>query len=181
MTEQASNSDSWLSPTAALNRPLNVQTDEQTAVVIQTQTIRRLGFLVGHLKLLIASQTTSELTDMVPICSIPNTASWLLGLINLRGNLVPVFDLKMLLQLESQAVKKRMLLILGQGEQAGAIIIDGLPTHIMLTAADKLESLPPLPAALKPFVPSGFEKQGDIWFNFDHLGFFQSLAHKVAV
>ncbi|MDY6992927.1 MAG: hypothetical protein SVR94_10045, partial [Pseudomonadota bacterium] len=77
MTEQASNSDSWLSPTAALNRPLNVQTDEQTAVVIQTQTVRRLGFLVGHLKLLIAPQTTSELTDMVSICSIPNTASWL--------------------------------------------------------------------------------------------------------
>ena len=172
----------WLKPSEALNRPLNRQHDSlaSSAALAQPEKIRRLGFHIGNIGLLIAQRTTSELTDVLPICQLPNTAAWLLGLINLRGNLVPVFDLNMLLELERVPDKrKRMLLILGQGELAGAILIDDLPIHITLSEEDKLESLPPLPTALKAFVSSGFEKNGELWFNFDHLGFFQSLANQV--
>lgn len=175
----------WLNPSEALNRPLNVQIDDTLVMPASTLqpevATRRLGFYVGNIGLLVAQRAICELTDIQQICAIPNTAVWFLGLINLRGNLIPVFDLKMLLQLEEKQVeKKRMLLILGQGEAGGAIVIDGLPTHITLTNNDKLKTLPPLPAAIKPFATSGFEKNGEMWFNFDHLGFFQSLAAKVA-
>jgi chemotaxis signal transduction protein len=173
----------WLTPSEALNRPLNRQADEAVTAAQEstTITVRRLGFYIGKLGLLIAQHATSELTDMLPICPIPFTAPWLQGLINLRGNLVPVFDLNIFLQLEKPTVKKNMLLILGQGDAAGALLIYQLPLHLTFTEADKLETLPPLPASLKPFVSSGYEKNGEIWFNFDHLGFFASLATKLAV
>jgi len=173
----------WLKPSEALNRPLNRQSDSiASSTLAQPEKVRRLGFHVGNLGLLIAQRATSELTDLLSICPLPNAASWLLGLINLRGNLVPVFDLNMLLDLERKTdQKKLMLLILGQGSTAGAILIDDLPVHITLSEEDKLESLPTLPTALKPFVSSGFEKNGELWFNFDHLSFFQSLASKVAI
>jgi twitching motility protein PilI len=173
----------WLIPSEALNRPLNRQTDDLILVSEEaTETIRRLGFHIGNIGLLIAQHATSELTEMKQVCTIPFTAPWLLGLINLRGNLVPVFDLNMLMQLPRRTEEaKQMLLILGQGELAGAIVIEDLPIHLTFTTADKLETLPPLPTVLKAFATNGYEKKGEVWFNFDHLGFFESLTTKIAV
>ncbi|OQW95744.1 MAG: hypothetical protein BWK79_01365 [Beggiatoa sp. IS2] len=178
--------NAWLSPSEALNRPFTRQADDFTIHEFHAEVTRRLGFRIGNIGLLIAPRATSELTELLSVCPIPNTASWLCGLINLRGNLVPVFDLHKLLDLDSdesgvKAVKKPMLLILGQGETAGAIKIDNLPIHINLTLGDSLESLPPLPDALKPYATSGYEKNDDIWFNFDHFGFFHSLSSKIAI
>lgn len=174
----------WLTPSEALNRPLFRQQMDDAAykALLQAESTRRLGFHVGNIGLLIAQHETSELTEVLSICPIPNTAQWLLGIINLRGNLVPVFDLNTLLGLarETDRKSKPMLLILGQGESAGALMIDDLPIHITLTTADKLESLPPLPEALQPYATVGYEKNGEVWFNFDHFGFFESLANRIA-
>jgi twitching motility protein PilI len=169
-----------LIPSQALNRPLYRQADDNTEILKEKEVLtRRLGFNVGNLGLLIAQKATCELTELLDICAIPFTASWLLGLINLRGNLIPIFDLHRLLQFEPVEAKK--LLILGQGNAAGGIIIDNLPIHINFTETDKLTHLPPLPPIIKPYSSSGFEKEGQLWFNFDHQGFFESIAAKIAL
>lgn len=170
----------WLTPSEALNRPLNRQSDPLARNLQQVETMRRLGFRIGNIGLLIGEHAISELSEVRQICAVPNTASWLLGLINLRGNLVPVFDLNMLLNIEHKQQKKRMLLILGSGDHAGAILLDELPIHLTFILEDKLENLPPLPSALKPFTHTGYEKNGEVWFSFDHHGFFESLAHRIA-
>lgn len=169
----------WLRPSEALSRFfIHPESDKKAAD--QETVIRRLGFRIGDLGLLIAENTFSELTDYNAICNIPNTSSWFLGLVNLRGNLVPVFELKMLLGLERGGEKKRMLLILEQGDAAAGIPIDELPAHQYLNLEDKLHNLPALPSAIQPFIPSGFERNGEMWFNFDHKAFFESLGHRVA-
>jgi len=177
-----------LTPSQALNRPLIRQAETHSEVFEEEiKTTRRLGFYIGDLGFLIAQQTTSELTDLLPICPIPFTATWLLGLINLRGNLVPVFDLHKLLQLEKRTVKKQMLLILGEGHSAGAIVIDDLPIPLTFTNTEELTTLPPLPPMIKAYATSGYEKKNDddkkaqLWFNFDHQNFFDSLATKVGL
>ncbi len=171
----------WLHPTEALGRRF-IYPDADTQEKIEEEIlIRRLSFKVGDIGLLIAENTISELTDMVSICAIPNTADWLLGLTNLRGNLIPVFELKMLLDLSMEQEKKRMLLVLGQGDSAAGIPIDELPTRQTFRVSDKLNSLPALPAAIKDYIPSGYEQTGMLWFNFDHEAFFQALATKIAV
>lgn len=171
-----------LTPSQALNRPLIRQTDGSAEVFDEgLKTTRRLGFQIGDIGFLIAQQATSELSQPLAICPIPFTANWLLGLINRRGNLVPVFDLHKLLQLEARDIKKPMLLILGEGNSAGAIEIDDLPISVIFADSDELISLPPLPAIIKPYATSGYEKDGQLWFNFDPPAFFQSLATKVAL
>lgn len=173
---------SWLTPSEALNRSFNRQAGEATHTLVQEKLIRRLGFYIGNIGLLIGENVISELTELSMVCPIPNTASWLVGLINLRGNLIPVFDLYILLniQRDTNKRKKTMLLIMGQGDAAGALVLEDLPVHVTFVESDKLDSLPPLPDALKAFAVTGFEKNGEIWFNFDHIGFFQSLATRVA-
>jgi chemotaxis signal transduction protein len=175
------NLSSLISPSKALNRPLNRQIHDNSAINSQEKevVIRQLGFQIGNLGLLIGARTTSELIELLVMCPIPFTVAWLLGLINLRGNLVPIFDLHQLLSIETNTSNKRMLLILGQGESAGGIVIEALPVHLTFTSKDKLTSLPPLPAVLAPYVSQGYEKGEQVWFNFDHLGFFESIATKI--
>ncbi len=171
-----------LSPSQALNRPLIRTTDDSTyRKHEELESTRRLGFRIGNIGLLIGEQATCELSEVLQICTIPFTAAWLLGLINLRGNLVPVFDLYQLLQLETGEDIKKMLLILGREKTAGAIVIEELPIHLTFTENDKLTHLPPLPAIIKPYASSGYEKEGTVWFNFDHLGFFETLTTKLAL
>ncbi|MCK5523584.1 MAG: chemotaxis protein CheW [Thiomargarita sp.] len=171
-----------LSPSQALNRPL-IRTDDSTYYGKHEglESTRRLGFRIGNIGLLIGEQATCELSEVLQICTIPFTAAWLLGLINLRGNLVPVFDLYQLLQLETGKGIKKMLLILGREKTAGAIVIEELPIHLTFTENDKLTHLPPLPAIIKPYASSGYEKESTVWFNFDHLGFFETLTTKLAL
>lgn len=177
--------DPKLTPSQALNRPFKRQAETRTDE--EGLTTRRLGFHIGNLGFLIAQQTTSELSELLPICPIPFTATWLLGLINLRGNLVPVFDLHDLLKLEKVTVKKQMLLILGEGSDAGAIVIDDLPIPLTFAESEKLLSLSSSKELKTACVTSGYEKkdnkdkEGKLWFNFDHQSFFKSLMSKVAL
>jgi len=166
-----------LSPSQALNRPL-IRHKYVEGFDEKEQTIRHLGFSIGNLGLLLAKQAISELSEVLQICPIPFTATWVLGLINLRGNLVPVFDLHKLLQLptEEKEVEKPMLLILDKGPASCAIKIDGLPIHLTFIDRDELTTLPTLPTAIKPYISRGYEKEGKLWFNFEHQGFFKSLA-----
>lgn len=166
-----------LSPSQALNRPI-IRHEQFYGFDEKEQTIRHLGFSIGNLGLLIAKQATSELSEVLKIFPIPFTAAWVLGLINLRGNLVPVFDLHKLLQIPTQEkeVEKPMLLILDKGPASCAIKIDGLPIHLTFTDRDELTTLPPLPTVIKPYISNGYEKEGKLWFNFEHQGFFKSLA-----
>jgi chemotaxis signal transduction protein len=171
-----------LRPSEALSRRFfraeeNVQQESEEAIT----SIPRLGFQIGDIGLLIAENIISELNDVTQICPVPNTASWLLGLVNMRGNLVPVFNMKELIGIEGGISRKGMLLILDQGEDSVAIPIDDLPIQHSFFPDDKLNNLPALPSAIQNFVHSGFETDGNLWFSFDHRAFFQSLANKVAV
>ena len=76
----------------------------------------RYGFWIGDFGLLIDQDTTSEVLERWVIYPLPNVPAWFFGLINLRGNLVPIFDVKQFLQLEEGTREKRWLLILDQGE-----------------------------------------------------------------
>lgn len=164
----------WLNPSAALNRfkpPPGV-----TAGIATAERQRaRYGFRVGGIGLLVSQDTVSEVLEQAPVYPLPNTPPWLLGLVNLRGNLAPVFDVKQFLELEDGAVQeKRRLLILDQGDKAVGVLIDGLPQTAI--ASHALSRLPPLPAALQAHVAKAYVQDDLVWLEFDHQGFFQALG-----
>ncbi|MEM7019204.1 MAG: chemotaxis protein CheW [Pseudomonadota bacterium] len=171
-----------LRPSEALNRRFfRAETQSEDDEQQSGGVTRRLGFRLGGLGFLLDEHAISELADFGNICAVPNTASWLLGLINLRGNLVPVFDIVRALDLPTPNEKKRMLLILGQGEEAAGLLIDELPAHQFFSQEEKLESLPAMPDAIKSYILSAYQKEDALWFDFDHSGYLASLTSKVAV
>lgn len=143
------------------------------------QVIKRQGFRIGSLALLTGYDQASELTEMTEVFRVPNTAHWLSGLTNLHGNMVPVFDLAAYLGIPHGTGQKPMMLVWGRGDEAAAIVINGLPVRMELTDANRLE-LPAVAEALADFVSAGYEQGGEVWLEFEHRRFFEAAALKVS-
>jgi twitching motility protein PilI len=167
----------WLLPGAALDRfepPANM-----ALVAAVEKEVGRYGFKIGELGLLIQPGSGSEVLQMPTIWSLPGAPPWMMGLINLRGNLVPIFELKMVLGLaQRNAETKPLVLIFDQGDKAVGIVIDDYPKP--LSALNLLPNLPQLPTALSGHVHKGYVKDAMIWLEFDQNSFFEELTGNVS-
>jgi twitching motility protein PilI len=135
----------------------------------------RFGLRLADFGLLVAEGTLSEIVTEPVVYPIPKTPAWIRGLINLRGNLVPVFDLHILLGLgEPEADRKRLALVLGRGEGAGAVFIDALPQAV--DTRRRMQQLPPLPVPLQEHVTAAYIDAGVPWLEFSHERLFAALA-----
>ena len=165
--------DSWMLPSAALDRFEPPPNMALTPVV--EKEAGRYGFKIGSLGLLIQKNSGSEVIQMPVIWSLPGAPPWFMGLINLRGNLVPVFDLRQVLGLEpAKPGEKPLVLIFDQGEKAVGVTIVDFPKP--LTALAALPNLPMLPTALNGHVRQGYIKDEMIWLEFDQQSFFDELV-----
>lgn len=139
----------------------------------------RLGFHVGDLRFVVSFDDASELSEMVSVYRIPNVPSWFRGLANLHGNLVPVFDVAAMIGSPAKADKDRMLLVLGHGSMAAAMLVNELPTRIRLESATAID-LPELPDALKDCVAKAYLHGEEIWLELQYRRFFEATAARLA-
>ena len=165
-----------LSPSEALQQFDGIDRSGGAGTTTTTDLNERAGygFRVGDIGLLIGPDTVGEVLEPRAIYPVPHTPRWLLGLINLRGNLVPVFDLRRLLNPDSTPTKVGRLLILDEDRRTLAIPIDDLPRTVSRTT--RLTHTPPLPAPLRGHVTGAYDSDGSIWLQFDHRGMFLSLT-----
>jgi twitching motility protein PilI len=165
--------DEWMLPSAALDR-FEPPADMVLAAVVEKE-VARYGFKIATLGLLIQQGVGSEVMQMPAIWSLPGAPPWLLGLINLRGNLVPVFELRLVLGLGQRSThEKALILVFEQGDKAVGIVIDDYP--VPLPALRRMPHLPQLPTALNGHVHTGYIKDEMIWLEFDQNSFFEELS-----
>jgi len=153
---------------AALTAPAAAVEENPNAIV-------RQGFRIGHMRLAAPFATTSELVEMPNVYPLPRMPANLLGLVNLHGRIVPLFDLANLFETTHLPREKRMVLVLGHGNDAAGVVIDGLPRRLVFTPDDQI--IPPaLPAAAATAVTTTYLQGKDAWFEFDYA---QLLDHLV--
>lgn len=171
----------WLSPTGALER-FDAPRRGEAGRLVAERTNVRYGYRISRLGLLVKPGTGTEVVPLVPVARIPNAASWMLGLINLRGNLVPVFDLKRALHLASPSTglreasrdDKQMMLVFDKGEKAVALAIDGYPRP--LANLRRLEQVSGIPESLARHCGGAFGTDTEVWLEFDHTAFIEQLT-----
>lgn len=130
----------------------------------------RYGFSAADFLFLIRAGVGSEVVPMTPVAVIPSGPAWLSGIMNLRGNLVPVCDLARLLDRQGDAAPRQpMLLVLDKGDKAAAFVINGYPRA--LTSLHRLNQVPALPDLLAHYVSTAYSDGDDIWLEFDHEAF----------
>ncbi len=141
----------------------------------------RHAFRVGALNLLVPQGTLCEVMDLPVLARVPNTAPWLAGLANLRGGVVPVFDLAHACGLGATGGARAKLLVIDEGEAAAGVMIDGLPVLARFTPEERVACPQELPAHLRDCATDCFARDGDRWIEFAHKRLFGALAEEVAI
>ena len=169
-----------LSPTVALTRHF-VSTDHGSGLLEMggaTGEIQRYGFRIGGCRFVHDLNLPVELMELSRCYELPNSGAWFSGLINLRGNLVPVFDLKSLLGGTGPAGDRQMLLVIGNGETAAALVIDGTPDHIRIDADGRIDQPDHVPEILQDHLQGAYEYAGETWYQANYEGVFAALAQR---
>lgn len=133
------------------------------------------GIRIGSMGFLIATTRFCELLDKIKVNALPNVHPWVSGILNLRGNLVPVFDLRFVLE-ETGDNKKRRLFAVDRGEKAVALWIESYPEIKNLAAMKQMKKLPKLPDILQRFVISSYEQEGQVWLDIKFEDLFKALG-----
>ncbi|WIG57252.1 MAG: hypothetical protein OJF61_003040 [Rhodanobacteraceae bacterium] len=100
---------------------------------------RAIGFRVGEHHFVSGIDEISEiLMSPPPVTSIPSTRSWLMGVANVRGNLIALVDLKQFLFEQRTHVtgRARVLVVKQAGGNVG-LLVDELIGQRNLTDADR--------------------------------------------
>jgi twitching motility protein PilI len=137
--------------------------------------IVRQAFRIGHMRLLAPFATASELTEMPNVFPLPRMPANLLGLVNLHGRIVPLFDLAPLFETQHLPREKRMLLVIGHGVAAAGIVIDGLPRRMVFQPENEILT-PALSAAATTAVVATYLQGSDAWFEFNYAHLLDQLV-----
>ena|SRR5687767_15800272 len=137
--------------------------------------IVRQAFRIGQMRLLAPFATASELVEMPNVYPLPRMPANLLGLVNLHGRIVPLFDLGTLFETQHVPREKRMVLVIGHGSDAAGIVIDGLPRRMAFPPDSQIVP-PALPAAAASAVLATFVAGKDAWFELDFAQLLDQLV-----
>ena len=86
---------------------------------------RGIGFRAGSRLFVSGIDEISELLAVPSLTPVPGTQAWLLGVANVRGNLVPVIDLaRFLFGERTQSTERTRLLVVRQGAGSVALMVD---------------------------------------------------------
>jgi twitching motility protein PilI len=171
-----------LSPTVALTRYF-VTPDQEYGLpepADSTARVQRYGFRIGACRFVHDPSLAVELIELPRCYDLPNSSAWFSGLVNLRGNLVPVFDLNSLLGITSPAGNRQMLLVIGSGESVAALVIDGTPDHISIDAGSRIDNPQHVPEVLQECLRGAYEYAGEVWYQLNYEGLFESLAQRTS-
>ncbi len=172
--QSGAEASTWLSPSIALGRFTPPKDLLHTGAQEQVEH-SRYGFKVSNFSFLIRANVGSEVIQLPSVSTLPGSAPWMVGLMNLRGNLVPLFDLRRVLGIErGSASHTRLALILDKGENAVGMLVDGFPQPLLA-----LRAILHLPQ-LQEHVQAGYIKDEQVWLDFNHESFFGKLATAAA-
>ncbi len=118
--------------------PLIVKKNQNTEVMVQEQLHQYLTFLVGKDNLAISILDVKEIIEINTITRVPMTPEYIRGVINLRGNVVPVIDLSARLGRKCSEITKRTCIVLVQVEYHDESQLLGM----LVDAVDEILDLP---------------------------------------
>ncbi len=88
---------------------------------------RGVGFRLGQRRLVSSFDEVVEILPLPQVTPVPGAQPWMLGVANVRGNLLPVVDLKQFLEGERTVVHEgQRVLVVRQSGGNVAVIIDEL-------------------------------------------------------
>jgi len=122
-----------------------------------------IGFRVGEHRLVAALGDVREILEYPPLTRVPGALPWVKGIANIRGNLLPIMDLKgFLADEESELGRRTRVLVIRQGGLAAGLVVDevlGLRHFFDEEASDEV----PEAGKLGEFLDGAYRQGGALW------------------
>lgn len=127
-----------------------IETEEETE---EQGFVQQVGFNISNEKFGVDILIVQEIIRSAEITAVPNSPEFVEGIINLRGNIIPVIDLRKRLHLykEEQNKAKNWVLILRVRDKIVGFIVDRV-TEVIKIHEDNIEAAPDI-------VVAGLERQ----------------------
>ena len=139
------------------------------------------GFEMQKLGVLIPPALRCEVVENLQVCPLPGAASWFLGMAQLRGFILPVFDLQQLVfGGDSQSHKQSRFLVIDPQQKALAIVLPTMPKRIQLLPQQQMDNQAGVPVQLLPYCRSLYYDKA-LWLELDFDGLFSQMASKLLV
>lgn len=125
---------------------------------------RGVGFRLGQRRLVSGYDEVIEILHLPAVTPVAGAASWMLGVANLRGTLLPVVDLRLFLEGERTVLHEaqRILLVRQPGGDV-AVLIDELYGQRGFADTQKVEAGELAAGRYSYFIETAYELGGVTW------------------
>jgi twitching motility protein PilI len=133
---------------------------------------RGVGYRVGQRRLASGFDEVVEILAMPPVTAVPGAQPWMLGVANIRGNLLPIVDLKQFLEGERTVLHEgQRVLVVRQPGGNVAVTIDELYGQRSFVEEQKIEAAPLADGRYANFVERAYRLGEHEWgvFSLDRL------------
>jgi len=131
---------------------------------VEARTGKYLIFTLGRIAYGIQIIKIKEIIGMLPITQVPRTPEFVKGVINLRGKVIPVVDLRRRFQLEQSSTTERTCIIVvevlgANGPMLIGTVVDGV-SEVQQLRGEDIEDPPRFGAQVDTRFILGMAKQG---------------------
>jgi purine-binding chemotaxis protein CheW len=120
--------------------------EQATESAVRARAGKYLTFTLGQEVYGVEIQHVREIIGVVPITTVPRTPSYIKGVINLRGKIIPVVDLRVKFRMEEHEATRISCIIIvavtmGETQIWMGLIVDSVSEVLNVAGAD-LEAVP---------------------------------------
>lgn len=139
-----------------------------------------VGFRVGDAKLIASMSDVKEILDLPEYTHVPGVKSWIVGVANVRGSLLPIMDMKGFLLGDDikKRHKGRVIVIEYKGFNTG-LIVEEVYGMRHFRESDKTHDAPEMHENISPYVERTYKQDDEHWpvFSFNEMAEDERFAH----
>lgn len=159
----------------ALSFSINQQANEQQLARLE----RLYGFSVHGHRFLLPEGQRAELISHVQFTPMPNAPAHYLGLVNVRGNVVPLYNFASFVSDDQPTAKEDLLyaLLIGDSANGALLAIDGKPSSVDKRDLQQTATVAATLLRLKACIRGVYKHQGKEWYMLDYDALFTILSN----
>ena len=123
-----------------------------------------VGFRIGDSKLIAAMSDVKEILDLPEFTMVPGVKSWIVGVANVRGSLLPIMDMKGYLLGDDikQRQKGRVIVIDYKGFNTG-LVVEEVYGMRHFREGDEITEIPEVHESISPYIERTFKQDDEYW------------------
>lgn len=123
-----------------------------------------VAFRVGNVRLVSARQEVREVLVWPGVTSLPGAKPWLLGLANVRGQLLPITDLSSFFGGEPTVLgRSTRVVVVNHPDIAVGLLVDEVRGFRRFVAAEKTDELSGMAPGMMPFLAGAYVTDEGTW------------------